>query len=335
MTAGTNHAEVRSGAGNTRAYAGDLARRYEKMLEAYRTQTAKAQEQGEGLLRRIQRSSLPEMSAKALRAAEEDQRELLQRRDGMEQNSGNRQKIGHSQYGLAGNGYDRERGAVAGTEKRLEGETARQLEDLKAEAKNRAAAASLEAEREAARMGYSDSVRVDRNMRKNYETEDTQSRADRKEETSWLQTMGQRFLNKGIMPTAEMLEAMGLSREAAQRYISAILAGYSGGGSGRRKSSKGSSGKKTEEPSGTPSGGGWGTVSSYNNAVASKVLSLAKDGQYSSALKLLNSSKKLFSEKNSALVQKTAWSNYQKSGKTMKNAATTGGGTVKAVALTK
>ena len=311
----------------------------------------------EKLLKQIRTAAMASM-ASGQKAAEADRREAISRRDGIEQLSGNRQKIGHSQYGAAENAYDRQMEALESSRRRLETALTRQMEDLRAEAAHREGDSALSSEQARLQQAYQAQIRADNNQRRDYEYGVEQARADQKlrreEETaarkeaqtdrSWLQSLGRQFLSNGVMPSNEMLEAMNLSRESARMYVSAILANAqarSGGSSGRSsgssgKSSAGTTAKTAAAPTVQKTQGGWGTVSGYNSKIASQVFDLARGGNYTAALKLLDENKKLFSEKNAELIRKTAWNYYLRSGKTAAaTAAATGGGPSRTYALTK
>ena len=284
------------------------------------------------------------------KTARSDLQAAYDRRDGIEEINGNRGNIGHSQYWTMENDYDRQTEGLNRNETRLEASLARQLRDLEAEKTRRDADGSLSGERERLRQAYAEGVRADENQRRDYEYAWEQARLDeqlrRQEEAevrdaadrdrSWLQSLGQQFLRKGVMPSEDMLEAMDLSRESARMYVSAVRArAVSAGGSGSSGSSGSGSTKTTKTaaaaqsapaPAAQKTQGGWGTVSGYNSKVAGQVFELAKNGDYYAGKRLLEENKKLFSEKNAALILTTAWRYYRQSGSTLQDAAATQGG---------
>ena len=130
-------------------------------------------------------------------------------------------------------------------------------------------------------------------------------------------------MSKGIMPDDSMLAAMNIDKPTAQLYINAILSKrYTGGGSGgggrRGGSSKSGGGSGDYGYSGAGAGtqatgdtSGWGSISAYNNKVASQVWLLASRGNLQGAKNWLNSKTDYFSAKNAQSVWTIAEKKYK------------------------
>lgn len=206
---------------------------------------------------------------------------------GIEQNNGNRQGIGHSQYGIAENTYDVQKASIEAARAQLQKDVSRQVADLKAQGEYAKADAALQAAQQQFQQMYADALRVDTNLRSNYEYQTGLQREDEsiqreqdQNEIAWLRKMGEALMAKGVTPPDNMLSAMGIDSAAAANYINAVVGvygGYSGGGGG------GGSGKTsdTEDTTSDDAGGAAPSYSkAYNVTIANNALANANAGNY-------------------------------------------------------
>jgi hypothetical protein len=321
------------GASNTYSY-GDLIADWYSQLLSQRDQTADtATEQAERGLAAVQQAGEKQYAA-LLRQAKKDQTEAKETESGLEKSSGNRQNIGHSQYSAIDQTYDTQRAAIRQAKGKLQTDTARQLSDLQAQGAYGKTDAALSTQQEVLQKTREDDQRVDENLRGNYEyqvglqrEDEETARTQTETERSWLRNLGEMLLSKGVMPTADALNAMGIDQGTAQTYINAVLyggsgsSGSSGGSSSRRSSSKSStkssskSSAKTTTSSALTSakpGGG-----AYSNQAAKRISSYIQQGDYSAAYETLKNaySAGSFSDANYKLLHKQIAS-AQKTGTT-------------------
>ena len=152
------------------------------------------------------------------------------------------------------NAYQKQRQQIALQQQKLATDTAREIEDLRAQGEFDKADALLKARQQQFQQLYEDAVRVDENQYSNwrydndnqredaqraeaYQREDAQraeayqredaaiEREAQADDKDYLQKLGQSFLSIGVMPSQAMLDAMGISKESAQLYIYAVQAG--------------------------------------------------------------------------------------------------------------
>ena len=325
---GVNNTNAAYQGDNTDSYAKSIEDQYSKIAAQQAASVNDAVNQGTSALTYMQNKVAPQLAKENLAAAQADRAEAIERRDGIEVNNGNRQRIGHSQYDIADNTYDQEREDIFQQQRQLELDLTRQISDLRSKGEYAKADAALQNAQQKFKQLYADQMRADKNLRSNYEygtklkrEDEAITREDERLNTKWLRSLGESFLQRGVMPSDGMLEAMGLDKDTAQLYINAVLGmyGYGGGGGGGRGRSGGGSGG---------SGGGsydgltgqdwdadlpniWGTVSNYNNSVASQIYQLSSNGDYMGAMDILGSYPEFFSQSNAELIQKTAWKQYQ------------------------
>ena len=293
---------------NVRDYAQSVTDQYGKLVKDQNTSVDAAVKAAESRLGTI--SSAGDNAAKRnLQQAQSDLQEAYRTRDGIEQNNGNRQRIGHTQYGQNEISYDQQRANIAAQQAQLEKDITRQVADLRSQGEYAKADAALQAAQQQFQQLYTDALRRDTNLRGNYEYVTGLQREDQKiqrdQETAdkeFAQKMGELMMSKGIMPEDGMLSAMGIDQATAQLYINAVKnamysSGGSGGGSGRRSGS----GKSSEE-SGTPdytptaptqteqetkATSGYNGGKAYSNAIAKQVFNLAASGSWSEAQNVL------------------------------------------------
>ena len=244
-------------------------------------------------------------------AVKQDYKDAKDVQSGIEQDNGNRQQIGQSQYGIAENSYDQQRASIEAARAQLEKDVARQVADLKAQGEYAKADAALQAAQQRFQQLYADALRVDTNLRSNYEYQTGLQREDAaikreqdNSDTAWLRKMGEALMAKGVTPPDNMLAAMGIDSSAAQQYINKIVGVYSGyvgggGGGGGRPSGSQSGSPSDDRPVGTPTptptktpttqtnSTGYTGGKAYSNAVASQVYSLAASGNWSKAQSVL------------------------------------------------
>ena len=140
----------------------------------------------------------------------------------------------------AGSGYLQRRQELSLEQERLATDTLQAVASLRAAGEFDKADAALKAGQGELRALYEEAVRLDDNRWSNDKYDDARRREEEKltredasilreeDETrrQYLQRLGQTFLNAGVMPSEEMLEAMNLSREMARSYVNAVLNGY-------------------------------------------------------------------------------------------------------------
>ncbi len=315
------------GASNTNSYTEAITKQYADAVKAQNDAVDSSTAGGAENLATIQQrghTALDETTA----AADRDYTEMKSVESGIEQNNGNRQRIGHSQYGIPENNYDQQRAAIEAARAQLEKDVARQVADLKAQGEYAKADAALQAAQQRFQQLYADALRVDTNLRSNYEYQTGLQREDAAiqreqdaSDTAWLRKMGEALMAKGVTPPDNMLAAMGIDSSAAQQYINKVVgvySGYVGGTSGGGGSSGGGGGSPSESPNyEQPDAGSgddiWGTVSSYNNHYASQVYTMAKAGNIDGALNWLGSKAAYFSEANAKTVSDMAYKYYNQS----------------------
>lgn len=313
------------GGDNTKDYTQAITDQYDAMVKDQNQSVDKAVNSGSKAQTAI-RASGNEMLDKQTDAENRLYRETKDRLSSIEQNNGNRQAIGSSQYGPAELTLDQSMGGIAEQRSRLERDTAREVANLRAKGDYTKASAALQTAQQKFQQLYSEALRQDSNLRGNYEyitglqREDQAIQRDQDaSDKQWQQKLGQMLLSKGIMPEEGTLGAMGIDQPTAQVYLNAIggygYGGGSGGGGGTGKSG-GSSGSGY---SGTGSGAGTnddedvniqGSVSNYSNPIAKQVLALASKGNIKQAETLLVNSAAYFNEKNMTTLYNSAWKKY-------------------------
>lgn len=303
------------GGANTDSYREEIEKQYAAMTEQQGAASDEAVKRAEENLAHMQELANAS-TQRELGNVQRDQRDATALRDGIEAANGNRRGIGHSQYDAIENTGDQQRAAILAQQRRLETDTARQVADLRAKGDYAKADAALQSARQKFQTLYADAMRVDRNLRGNYEYETTMQREDDQAGKRWLQSMGEKFLQRGVIPTEAMLGAMGLDRDTAQLYINAVRAsGYYGGGGRSGGGSKADSPAESSVET-APAGDdasydyGFGSVSKYNNKYAKQVFTMASSGNLKGAMNWLGSKSDYFSEKNMALVAETAKKQY-------------------------
>ena len=248
---GVNNTNAAYQGDNTDSYAKSIEDQYSKIAAQQAASVNDAVNQGTSALTYMQNKVAPQLAKENLAAAQADRAEAIERRDGIEVNNGNRQRIGHSQYDIADNTYDQAREDIFQQQRQLELDLTRQISDLRSKGEYAKADAALQNAQQKFKQLYADQMRADKNLRSNYEygtklkrEDEAIAREDERLNTKWLRSLGESFLQRGVMPSDGMLEAMGLDKDTAQLYINAVLGmyGYGGGGGGGRGRSGGGSG---------------------------------------------------------------------------------------------
>lgn len=146
--------------------------------------------------------------------------------------SGQRGGMATAQVNSIQNQYQRQRQSLALQQQKLATDTAREIEDLRAQGEFDKADALLKARQQQFQQLYEDAVRVDENQYSDWKYDNTLEREDQSiqrdqanSDKEYLQKLGQGFLNLGVMPSESMLNAMGMSQATAQLYINAVQAG--------------------------------------------------------------------------------------------------------------
>lgn len=132
--------------------------------------------------------------------------------------NGDRGGIGSAQIDSIGNTGAKNREAIAQQQRQLATDTARQLADLRAQGKYQEASELLKSSQQRLSALYNEQVRLQ------------QEESSKKE---ILANLGSQYMSAGLMPSADMLLALGIDEATAQSYIDVVnSSGGSGGGSG-------------------------------------------------------------------------------------------------------
>ena len=184
--------------------------------------------------------------------AAKDYAEAIATRDAIEANNGNRGGLGHAQYGSIESAYNARLGELSEAEENLRTQTVRAVADARSAGDYAKADAILSSAQSKFQAIYEEQMRIDENMRSNYEwqteidQEDKDIQAEYEEnEKAWNRSMGEALLKAGIIPGDQMLADMGISKTYAMTiaaYARANAAGGSGGGSGGSSGGGGSGG---------------------------------------------------------------------------------------------
>jgi hypothetical protein len=308
---------------NTQSYEDTIKRQYSDMLSQRDSAADAALSTAESRLSTAQTAGEKQYEA-LLSQAQRDRTEAKTTKSAIEQANGNRQKIGASQYDSADQSYDQQRAAIYQARAKLQKDTARQLSDLQAQGEYEKADALLTSKQQELQQIYEDALRADTNLRSNYEyqvglqREDEEIQREQDEtDKSWLRSIGEMFLQKGVMPTDSSLEAMGIDQDTAQLYINALGYGSGSSSGGSSGSSGSSSGSSKSSGSGDDTGGdgiigddsgglSFGSISSYDNRIAQQVYMLAEAGNLTGAMNWLGSKTDYFSAANFGVVEDTA-----------------------------
>lgn len=140
------------------------------------------------------------------------------------QMNGDRGGIGSAQMASIGNTGAKNREAIAAQQRQLATDTARQIADLRAQGKFQEANLLLQNSQQKLAALYDEQVRLQQMQEQQNEI---------------LSSLGMQYLSAGVMPSDDMLSAMGIDRATAQRYIALVMAqtaGSSGSSSGNRES---------------------------------------------------------------------------------------------------
>lgn len=322
------------GAENTKDYTEEITAQYEQVVKDRAAQTEQAVKNATEQLNQITAAG-ERIAAENTEQARADAAAIRATESAIAQNNGNRQQIGSSQYGVAENAYDQQRASIESARQQLQTDVSRQVADLKAQGKYEDANAALQAAQEKFRQLYEDQLRIDSNLRSNYEYQTGLRREDEaisREEAEiqrqqseadkeWNRELGEYLLSHGVVPSETILAAMGLDSTAAKLYADTLTKsyGYSSGGSTSPSTpvvddtdDDDDDGNGDDNDNTGTTGTTGGGKSAYSNKVASQVYSLASSGDYATAIKTLYSNPDLFSSANLALVEKTALSKYNK-----------------------
>lgn len=312
------------GAENTRDYTQEITAQYEKVAQDRAAQTEQAVQNATENLGEIAAAG-DRAAAESAKQARTDAAAIRETESAIEQNNGNRQMIGHSQYGVAENSYDQQMAAIESYRQQLQTDISRQVSDLKAQGKYEDANAALQAAQEKFKQIYADQLRLDSNLRGNYEyqtglrredeaiqrEEAAIQRAQSEADKAWNRELGEFMLKHNIIPGDNILAAMGLDSNSAKLYMQALnpVRVSSGGGGGTKKATTPTTPTTPSAPASdaTPE---FGSVSAYDNGIASQIYTMAKNGNLDGAKKLLNNSYMYFSEKNFKLVGDQATKKY-------------------------
>ena len=131
--------------------------------------------------------------------------------------NGDRGGIGSAQIDSIGNTGAKNREAIAQQQRQLATDTARQLADLRAQGKYQEASELLKSSQQRLSALYNEQVRLQ------------QEESQKKE---LLASLGSQYMSAGIMPSADMLAALGIDEATAQSYIDVVNSGGGNGGNG-------------------------------------------------------------------------------------------------------
>lgn len=159
--------------------------------------------------------------------------------------NGDRGGIGSAQVDSIVTAGAKNREAIASQQRQLATDTMRQLADLRAAGKYQEAENLLQNAQQRFAALYNEQVRLQ------------QIYAEKQKQ---LAQLGSSYMNAGIMPTSDMLAAMGIDKSAAQLYLGAIAAQNEGNGGGG-----GSSGGGSRSGSGTTYGNYGAKINSYDD----------------------------------------------------------------------
>lgn len=310
------------GAENTRDYTQEITAQYEKVAQDRAAQTEQAVQTATENLSEIAAAG-DRAAAESAKQARADTVAIRETESAIEQNNGNRQMIGHSQYGVAENSYDQQMAAIEGYRQQLQTDISRQVSDLKAQGKYEDANAALQAAQEKFKQIYADQLRLDSNLRGNYEyqtglrredeaiqrEEAAIQRAQSEADKAWNRELGEFMLKHNIIPGDNILAAMGLDSNSAKLYMQALnpVRVSAGGGTKKKTTTPTTPSAPASAPDPTPE---FGSVSAYDNGIASQIYAMAKNGNLDGAKNLLNNSYMYFSEKNFKLVGDQATKKY-------------------------
>lgn len=135
------------------------------------------------------------------------------------QMNGDRGGIGSAQMASIGNTGAKNREAIAAQQRQLATDTARQIADLRAQGKFQEANLLLQNSQQKLAALYDEQVRLQQMQEQQNEI---------------LSSLGMQYLSAGVMPSDDMLSAMGIDRATAQRYIALVMAQTAGSSSGDR-----------------------------------------------------------------------------------------------------
>ena len=309
------------GAENTKDYTQEITAQYEKVAQDRAAQTAQTVHNATENLGEIAAAG-DRAAAESAKLARADAAAIRETESAIEQNNGNRQMIGHSQYGVAENSYDQQMAAIESYRQQLQTDISRQVSDLKAQGKYEDANAALQAAQEKFKQIYADQLRLDSNLRGNYEyqtglrredeaiqrEEAAIQRAQSEADKAWNRELGEFMLKHNIIPGDNILAAMGLDSNSAKLYMQALNpVRVSSGGGTKKKATTPASPASAPAADATPE---FGSVSAYDNGIASQIYAMAKNGNLDGAKNLLNNSYMYFSEKNFKLVGDQATKKY-------------------------
>lgn len=123
--------------------------------------------------------------------------------------NGDRGGIGSAKMASIGNTGAKNREAIAAQQRQLATDTARQIADLRAQGKFQEANLLLQNSQQKLSALYDEQVRLQQMQEQQNEI---------------LSSLGMQYLSAGVMPSDDMLSAMGIDRATAQRYINLIKA---------------------------------------------------------------------------------------------------------------
>ena len=147
--------------------------------------------------------------------------------------NGQRGGMGTLSVNTAQADYQAQRQALAAKQQQLATDTAREIEELRANGEFDKADALLEARQMMFQQLYADAVRVDENQYANEQYETAIEREDaaidleqQTNERNYRRELGMAFLSAGVVPPADLLADMGIDETTAKTIANRIALGY-------------------------------------------------------------------------------------------------------------
>ena len=225
-------------AANTKSYADNISKQYDAYVQGKQNQIDYQTE--------YQQNQAERNYADAVAGYQKQYRDLT---SSMYQNmdnqalssyvSGQRGGMATRSVGEIQNDYQLQRQALANKQQKLATDTAREIEDLRAQGEFDKADALLEARQQEFQQLYADAVRVDENQYTNQQYDTALEREDaaiereeaatereyQEQDTAYLRSLGMMFLQQGVIPPDNVLSSMGIDRATAQSLVSQIKLG--------------------------------------------------------------------------------------------------------------
>lgn len=220
-----------SKAANTKSYADSITKQYDAYLQGTQNQIDYQTQYKENQARRNYEDAVAGYQ-KQYRDLTASMYQNMDNQALSSQISGQRGGMATRSVGEIQNDYQQQRQALAFQQQKLATDTAREIENLRAQGEFDKADALLEARQQEFQQLYADAVRVDENQYANQQYDTAVEREDeaiaREQETSdlaYTRSIGMMFLQQGLLPPDTILSSMGLDRATAQALVEQIKLG--------------------------------------------------------------------------------------------------------------